>query len=98
MMKKAVALLLALVMLTLCGAATANTDEDGTALGIKDAILLCKAIAANKATAVQMLTMDVDADGRLSVTDLAYVCRSILDSGVVFPRDAEEAAYSKDIK
>lgn len=97
MMKKAVALLLALIMLTLCGAAAANADEE-TALGIKDAILLCKAIAANKATAEQMFLMDVDADGRLSVTDLAYVCRAILDSSIVFPRDAEEAAYSKDIK
>lgn len=97
-MKKAVALLLVLVMLTLCGAAAANTDEGNTTLGIKDAILLCKAIAANRATAEQMLTMDVDADGRLSVTDLAYVCRSILDDSVVFPRDAEEAAYSKNIK
>ncbi len=98
-MKRIALLLLAVTMLLLCGAAmAANGEADNTALGIKDAILLCKTIVSNKATAAQMLAMDVDADGRLSVADLAYVCRAILDDSVVFPRDVEEAAYSKDIK
>ena len=45
-----------------------------------------------------MLSMDVDADGRLTVADLAYICRAIMDNSVVFPRDAQNAAYSKDVK
>lgn len=57
-----------------------------------------RAIADGGAGANDMLSMDVDADGRLTVADLAYICRAIMDSSVVFPRDAQNAAYSKDVK
>ena len=78
-------------------ALTGDVDGDG-AIGVKDAVLLCRAIADGGAGANDMLSMDVDADGRLTVADLAYICRAIMDSSVVFPRDAQNAAYSKDVK
>ena len=74
-----------------------DVDGDG-AIGVKDAVLLCRAIADGGAGANDMLSMDVDADGRLTVADLAYICRAIMDNSVVFPRDAQNAAYSKDVK
>ena len=55
-------------------------------------------VLMNSAGANDMLSMDVDADGRLTVADLAYICRAIMDNSVVFPRDAQNAAYSKDVK
>ena len=55
-------------------------------------------VADGGAGANDMLSMDVDADGRLTVADLAYICRAIMDNSVVFPRDAQNAEYSKDVK
>lgn len=98
--KRLIAAFAALLILTLGSFAFAlsgDVDQNG-ALGIKDAIMLCKAIAAQRASAADMLVMDVDADGRLTVSDLAYVCRAIMDDSVIFPRDADANAYSADVK
>lgn len=83
-LKRTIAALIAVAVIAACAASLALTgDVDGNgAIGVKDAVLLCRAIA----------------DGRLTVADLAYICRAIMDSSVVFPRDAQNAAYSKDVK
>ena len=98
-LKRTIAALMALAVIAACAASlalTGDVDGDG-AIGVKDAVLLCRAIA-DGAGANDMLSMDVDADGRLTVADLAYICRAIMDNSVVFPRDAQNAAYSKDAK
>lgn len=99
-LKRTIAALMALAVIAMCAASLALTgDVDGSgAIGVKDAVLLCRAIADGGAGANDMLSMDVDADGRLTVADLAYICRAIMDNSVVFPRDAQNAAYSKDVK
>lgn len=99
-LKRTIAALMALAVIAVCAASFALTgDVDGNgAIGVKDAVLLCRAIADGGAGANDMLSMDVDADGRLTVADLAYICRAIMDNSVVFPRDAQNAAYSKDVK
>lgn len=99
-LKRTIAALIALAVLAMCAvslALTGDVDGDG-AIGVKDAVLLCRAIADGGAGANDMLSMDVDADGRLTVADLAYICRAIMDGSVAFPRDAQNAAYSKDVK
>lgn len=99
-LKRTIAALVALAVIAACTASlalTGDVDGDG-AIGVKDAVLLCRAIADGGAGANDMLSMDVDADGRLTVADLAYICRAIMDNSVVFPRDAQNAAYSKDVK
>lgn len=99
-LKRTIAVLIALAVLAMCAASlalTGDVDGDG-AIGVKDAVLLCRAIADGGAGASDMLSMDVDADGRLTVADLAYICRAIMDGSVAFPRDAQNAAYSKDVK
>lgn len=99
-LKRTIAALVALAIIAACAASlalTGDVDGDG-AIGVKDAVLLCRAIADGGAGANDMLCMDVDADGRLTVADLAYICRAIMDNSVVFPRDAQNAAYSKDFK
>ena len=98
-LKRTIAALVALAVIAACAASlalTGDVDGDG-AIGVKDAVLLCRAIADGGAGANDML-MDVDADGRLTVADLAYICRAIMDNSVVFPRDAQNAEYSKDVK
>ena len=97
--KRTVALIMAVLILAACATAAAVTgDADGSdTISVSDAVLLCKTIAAGKASAADMLSLDVDADGRLTVTDLVYICRHIMDNSVVFPRDAENSAYSKDV-
>ena len=99
-LKRTIAALVALAVIAACAASLAlagAVDGDG-AIGVKDAVLLCRAIADGGAGANDMLSMDVDADGRLTVADLAYICRAIMDNSVVFPRDAQNAEYSKDVK
>lgn len=99
-LKRTIAAIMALAVFAACAASLAMTgdvDGDGV-IGVKDAVLLCRAIADGGAGANDMLSMDVDADGRLTVADLAYICRAIMDNSVVFPRDAQNAAYSKDVK
>ena len=99
-LKRTIAALVALAVIAACAASlslTGDVDGDG-AIGVKDAVLLCRAIADGGAGANDMLSMDVDADGRLTVADLAYICRAIIDNSVVFPRDAQNAEYSKDVK
>ena len=99
-LKRTIAALVALAGIPACSASLALTFVgDGVgSIGVKDAVLLCRAIADGGAGANDMLSMDVDADGRLTVADLAYICRAIMDNSVVFPRDAQNAAYSKDVK
>ena len=93
-LKRTIAALVALAIIAACAASLALTgDVDGDG-----AIGVCRAIADGGAGANDMLSMDVDADGRLTVADLAYICRAIMDNSVVFPRDAQNAAYSKDVK
>ena len=95
-LKRTIAALVALAIIAACAASlalTGDVDGDGAI-----AVLLCRAIADGGAGANDMLSMDVDADGRLTVADLAYICRAIMDNSVVFPRDAQNAAYSKDVK
>ena len=99
-LKRTIAALMTLAVLVVCAvslALTGDVDGDG-AIGVKDAVLLCRAIADGGAGANDMLSIDVDADGRLTVADLAYICRAIMDNSMVFPRDAQNAAYSKDVK
>ena len=95
-LKRTIAALVALAVIAACAASLALTGDG--AIGVKDAVLLCRAIADGGAGANDMLSMDVDADGRLTVADLAYICRAIMDNSVVFPRDAQNAEYSKDVK
>ena len=99
-LKRTIAALMALAVIAACAAVLALTgDTDGNGIvGVADAVIICRFIAANDAGANDMLVMDVDADGRLTVADLAYICRAITDNSVVFPRDAQNAAYSKDVK
>lgn len=98
--KKLTAALLALAVIAACAAALALTgDADGNGtVGVADAVILCRFIAANDAGAADMLVMDVDADGRLSVADVCHICRAIMDGSAVFPRDAADAIYSRDVE
>ena len=71
-LKRTIAALVALAIIAACAASlalTGDVDGDG-AIGVKDAVLLCRAIADGGAGANDMLSMDVDADGRLTVADL----------------------------
>ena len=65
-LKRTIAALVALAIIAACAASlalTGDVDGDG-AIGVKDAVLLCRAIADGGAGANDMLSMDVDADGR----------------------------------
>lgn len=67
-LKRTIAALMALAVIAMCAASlalTGDVDGDG-AIGVKDAVLLCRAIADGGAGANDMLSMDVDADGRLT--------------------------------
>ena len=65
---------------------------------LKRTIAALVALAVIAACAASLaLTGDVDGDGAIGVKDAVLLCRAIAD-GVVFPRDAQNAAYSKDVK
>ena len=72
-LKRTIAALVALAIIAACAASlalTGDVDGDG-AIVVKDAVLLCRAIADGGAGANAMLSMVDDADGRLTMADIA---------------------------